>query len=461
MQFLLKNNRVLILILVIGFAVRFSISFGDVFSGGFINFVGYDSYYHADMMRQQLNVFPHLSGSFYDWLVVCIAWLFTAGHAGVRTLEIVSLFIPPLMAVGVIFFVYIIASRIFSRTSGLIAAAAIAIIPGEFLSRSLFGAIDHHAAEVFFTTGAAMFVILFFSLRKRTWLKYSLCIAGAAGFVAAYYYSWFGVRQAVDIAGSLSVSAIQPVQPAATQITTIEAVHPWESSNYIPLINCALALAFIIIMFTRFKGWVKYLLIAWTGFMLAATVWQMRFDYYLIVPVSIILGWFLNRQFKFNIKLVAALSFAVVFCTTTYIGIIRSDLDTPSNEWNESLVWLKENTPADATVLSWWDQGYWIRYRAERTAYITGGQESARIKDIALYFLSYETIEPPDNIVYLVIDKDMAENYYRSMSIWAGLDIRIINKSDTFINRLYNGTPDNYKLLHDGNVKVYSYEDIL
>ncbi|MFH1470239.1 MAG: hypothetical protein ABIF01_00665, partial [Candidatus Micrarchaeota archaeon] len=38
------------------------------------------------------------------------------------------------------------------------------------------------------------------------------------------------------------------------------------------------------------------------------------------------------------------------------------------NEWIETLEWVKENTPKDATVLAWWDYGHWINYIGERKA---------------------------------------------------------------------------------------------
>ena len=37
-----------------------------------------------------------------------------------------------------------------------------------------------------------------------------------------------------------------------------------------------------------------------------------------------------------------------------------------SNEWIESLNWLKNNTPDDAVIASWWDYGYWIQTISDR-----------------------------------------------------------------------------------------------
>ena len=37
-----------------------------------------------------------------------------------------------------------------------------------------------------------------------------------------------------------------------------------------------------------------------------------------------------------------------------------------TNDWADSMKWVKENTPEDAVIVSWWDYGYWISTLAER-----------------------------------------------------------------------------------------------
>ena len=40
--------------------------------------------------------------------------------------------------------------------------------------------------------------------------------------------------------------------------------------------------------------------------------------------------------------------------------------DISTNDWSDAMQWLKENTPEDAIVASWWDYGYWIQTLGER-----------------------------------------------------------------------------------------------
>ena len=39
----------------------------------------------------------------------------------------------------------------------------------------------------------------------------------------------------------------------------------------------------------------------------------------------------------------------------------------PTNDWLESLEWIKLNTPQNAKIVSWWDYGYWITTLSDRT----------------------------------------------------------------------------------------------
>ncbi|MDB9721953.1 hypothetical protein OAA51_02935, partial [Nitrosopumilus sp.] len=60
-----------------------------------------------------------------------------------------------------------------------------------------------------------------------------------------------------------------------------------------------------------------------------------------------------------------------------------------SNDWPETLEWIKMNTPEDSIVASWWDYGYWISTVAERTTLIDNATlGSWQIKKVAEIFMS-------------------------------------------------------------------------
>ena len=93
----------------------------------------------------------------------------------------------------------------------------------------------------------------------------------------------------------------------------------------------------------------------------------------------------------------------------------------PTDDWLDTLEWIKNNTPQDSVIASWWDYGYWITTLSDRTTLIDNATLiDSRIKDVAKIFLS-----SPDqgwnllrewNADYVVvfITLDRLENYSNS-----------------------------------------------
>jgi asparagine N-glycosylation enzyme membrane subunit Stt3 len=75
-----------------------------------------------------------------------------------------------------------------------------------------------------------------------------------------------------------------------------------------------------------------------------------------------------------------------------------------STYWIDSMEWLKENTPEDSRVISWWDYGHWINYFADRNSVlrnehrshemigaVADGYLDATPEELAAYMKSHET----------------------------------------------------------------------
>jgi dolichyl-diphosphooligosaccharide--protein glycosyltransferase len=70
----------------------------------------------------------------------------------------------------------------------------------------------------------------------------------------------------------------------------------------------------------------------------------------------------------------------------SHFGVVTDD-------WKESLEWIKNNTPEDSVVASWWDYGYWITTMSDRgTLNDNGTMNGTRIAKVAKTLLS-----PPDD----------------------------------------------------------------
>jgi dolichyl-diphosphooligosaccharide---protein glycosyltransferase len=75
----------------------------------------------------------------------------------------------------------------------------------------------------------------------------------------------------------------------------------------------------------------------------------------------------------------------------------------PSNDWPETLEWIKLNTPEDSIVASWWDYGYWISTVAERTTLV----DNATIGTIQIVKVAQIFMSTPDEAWNLLTEWDV------------------------------------------------------
>jgi len=65
----------------------------------------------------------------------------------------------------------------------------------------------------------------------------------------------------------------------------------------------------------------------------------------------------------------------------------------PSNDWLETLTWIKLNTPENAVIASWWDYGYWITTLSDRTTIV----DNATLSTIQIQRMAQMLMSTPDN----------------------------------------------------------------
>jgi oligosaccharyl transferase (archaeosortase A-associated) len=202
--------------------IRVALPYAQVFVGDWIKFTGTDAYFFMRLVDNLVHNFPHLitfdpyslypggSGigirSFYIYLLAGITWLIGLGSPTQHTIDVVGVYFPAVLGALTTIPVYFIGKSLFNRWAGVIAAGLIAILPGEFLGRSILGFTDYHVAEVLFTTITMLFLILgvksakqrdftFQLVKDRGWgaiakpFIYSL-LAGI--FLGIYILTWSG-----------------------------------------------------------------------------------------------------------------------------------------------------------------------------------------------------------------------------------------------------------------------------
>ncbi len=214
----------IILVLFFGIALylRVYLPYHQVFSGEWIRFTSVDAYYHLRLVDNLVHNFPQLINfdpyfiyptgvyidniHFFDWLLAGIIWVIGLGAPTQHTIDVVASYFPAILATLTVIPVYFIGKELFGRLAGVISAGLIAILPGEFLGRSILGFTDHHIAETLFSATAMMFLILaikasrerglsFDRLWQRDWamLRKPAVLSLCAGLsLGIYLVTWAG-----------------------------------------------------------------------------------------------------------------------------------------------------------------------------------------------------------------------------------------------------------------------------
>jgi len=87
-----------------------------------------------------------------------------------------------------------------------------------------------------------------------------------------------------------------------------------------------------------------------------------------------------------------------------------SHFNTSTNDWPDAMQWLRENTPEDAVIASWWDYGYWISTLAERKTLADNSTLlDWQIRKIAATYMS--TPEDAWRILTADADTDVSSHY--------------------------------------------------
>ena len=203
--------------------IRIALPYDQVFVHGAVWFRGNDAWYFMRQIENTACNFPHINPfdpyvlypgggggpslrPFFVWLVAGIAWLVGLGSPSPHIIELVGAYIPPILGTLTIIAVYFIGKELFNRWVGLLSAALLALLPGEFLNRSLLGFTDHHVLDSLLSTASMLFFILaikrarerqisFTHLlhRDRATIAKPLIYASLAGiFLGMHFLSWKG-----------------------------------------------------------------------------------------------------------------------------------------------------------------------------------------------------------------------------------------------------------------------------
>jgi oligosaccharyl transferase (archaeosortase A-associated) len=219
-------NLLITILLIIFFAIslifRVVYPYDSVFTPEGIKFTSNDAYFHMRIVDSLIHNFPHatpydpyliypndhygLAPSFMDWFLALIIIIAGLGSPTAHTIDVIGVYFPAILAALTIIPVFFIGKALFNRWVGVFAAALTAILPGEFLGRSILGFTDNHIAETFLSTVAMLFIILALKSSSEKQLSFSKftaekwktvikpvvhCVLGGI-FLGLYLITWQG-----------------------------------------------------------------------------------------------------------------------------------------------------------------------------------------------------------------------------------------------------------------------------
>jgi len=163
-------------IAALAFILRTALSYSQIFKGDWIKYSSADAYFQMRLVDNLAVNFP--SGSNFDPyllypggtsiaqshlfnnMMAAASSLFGLVTPSQHTVDIVGVFTPPVLAALTVIIVYFIGRELIGKWTGVFSAILLAILPGEFLSRTKLGFTDYHCFEVFLTSLLILFVIL-------------------------------------------------------------------------------------------------------------------------------------------------------------------------------------------------------------------------------------------------------------------------------------------------------------
>lgn len=304
--------------------------------------------------------------------------------------------------------------------------------------------------------GGAAIVLLLERVRARPMLvaaAIALIAAGVALAISEDLLSY--AKRFAPSEGALTIGEVRPLlqmdgrfslAPVWGELTTSAVLAP-------------IGLVLLFLAAWRTKAGEKALFVLWSGAIVAATLVQIRFGYYLAICAAVLASgaavWLaarLNRIFA-----VVAVAAIVIYPNVPRAAILASMPNFgPSEAWFEAMEWMRTNTPepfgragaytttfasprsaprASYGVIAWWPYGYWVTRLAHRAPVANPTQAGA--KEAASFYLATseeeaKRIASRTNAAYVVADDSMLMRVATSglphasqlvtMMPWAGVE---------------------------------------
>ena len=156
------------------------------------------------------------------------------------------------------------------------------------------------------------------------------------------------------------------------------------------------------------REWMLLLPLLWLLMSIQTVFYMVRLVFFLAPPAALVAAYFLSEGLnrfsslgymknrkgikKLNVASVPLLAFvSMLILANLATGYVFSNSVGPSfnSYWRGSMDYMAEETPINASILSWWDFGYWFQMRGQRPSTADGGNLNASVNEqIADWYVS-------------------------------------------------------------------------
>jgi asparagine N-glycosylation enzyme membrane subunit Stt3 len=470
----------LALISFVAFGLRSFFLIPVVFGYGYTNFIETDAW-NRMLYANKILAMPLPDAISYTIHNNLLFSFIVAQLGKVFPIETVGAWLPPVIAVLTVVVVYFVGKELFNKPVGFMAALFIAVMPGEYLHRTLLGFADHHALEVLLICLLILFAVK--ALKSATIFSRWSVLAGISFFLYSVNYKnglyligiifivtviyllatkQFKPLATLGIAGLIGLIIYLPVggyerllflfpgSESAAAITTGEAIDtfftpvnkrtinelmpllfPYGSFDPVVLISnlhlftitCLMAIPFLW-KYRHDKAII--LLIIWTLVILILTLNTRRFLYYLVINVAL-LSSFAVYEFgkRFKGKLLSNATILLIPLLVFSLPMAKSMSSSADGsmqpEWHDALLALKR-MPDKGKVTAWIDFGHWIEYVAEKPASYLPGPGGEIVAKIFLTSSDSEAKDLLDELDtgYLIVDIQTITKRTYALETYAG-----------------------------------------
>ncbi|MBN2331232.1 MAG: glycosyltransferase family 39 protein [Candidatus Aenigmarchaeota archaeon] len=186
------------------------------------------------------------------------------------------------------------------------------------------------------------------------------------------------------------------------------------------------------------REWMLMLPLLWLLMSIQTVFFMVRLVFFLAPPAALVAAYFLSEALnrfkslnymksrsglrKLNFASIPLIAFvSMLILANLAAGYIFCNSIGPSfnSYWGEAMDYLAEETPLNASVLSWWDFGYWFQMRGQRPSTADGGNLNGSVNEqIADWYVadsqnwtSYRSWLTGKDVSYILMDYTLPGKY--------------------------------------------------